>query len=111
MLWLHIKKLISTFFNTKENNMSTTPVTIQTILADLQADVGALATYVSSLTPGNTVPVNVAAALAAVQAAQTQLNTDAAANPFVLATVVADVSVLTTAVAALAAAVASPSTP
>jgi hypothetical protein len=92
-------------FTKKEKEM-----TIQQILAAIQADVANLATYVSGLNPG-TVPANIAAALATVQSAQAQLNTDSAANPFVLATVVADVSNLLAAVNSLATAVANPSTP
>jgi hypothetical protein len=86
-------------------------MTIQQILAAYQSATTALAAYIAGLTPGNTVPANIAAALAAVQAAQAQLNTDATANPFVLATVASDVSNLTTAVANLTAAIASPSNP
>jgi hypothetical protein len=92
-------------FTKKEKEM-----TIQQILAAIQADVANLATYVSGLNPG-TVPANIAAALATVQSAQAQINTDSAANPFVLATVVADVSNLLAAVNSLATAVANPSTP
>jgi hypothetical protein len=100
-------KFLKRFFRKERNNMPT----IQEILASIQADVSNLATYVAGLTPGNVVPANITTALTAVQAAQKQLNADASASPFVLATVVTDVASLTTAVAALAAAVASPSTP
>jgi hypothetical protein len=109
-LWFLVK-LITNFlkrlFTKRKKNIMPT---IQQILAAIQADVANLATYVAGLNPG-TVPANIAAALVAVQAAQTQLNADSVANPFVLATVVTDVSNLLTAVNALAAAVASPSTP
>lgn len=108
-LWNLVKittNFLKGLFTKKEKDMPT----IQQILAAIQADVANLATYVAGLNPG-TVPANIAAALATVQAAQTQLNTDSAANPFVLATVVADVSNLLAAVNSLATAVANPSTP
>lgn len=89
--------------------------TIQAILAALQADVANLATYVAGLAP-STVPQNIAAALAALSTAQTQLTTDIAANPMTVGTPVAsvilsDVSTLLTAVQGLASAVAAPSNP
>lgn len=40
--------------------------TIQTILTNLQTDVTNLAAYVASLVPSGPVPVNIAAALAAL---------------------------------------------
>lgn len=90
--------------------------TIQSILASLQADVTNLAAYVASLSPAGSVPVNVAATLAAFNATVAQFQTDLTANPIVVGTAPAtvlttDLAAATSALAALVAAVAAPSNP
>ena len=85
---------------------------VASILANAQALANQIAAYAASLTPpGGTVPQNVAAALSAVTTAFNTLTADAAANPFVLATVVTDVANLLSAVNTLTSAAVSPSNP
>lgn len=92
--------------------------TLATIVAQAQALTAAIVAYAATLTTTGPVPANIAAALTAVTAAGTQLNTDLAlaANAFVLGqpsptAIVTDVAALLAAVTALSAAVATPSNP